>query len=107
MQPENRGFLSSQFLEHVYCSVPSEIKIPEVLDISVDLPSQWAPDDIVGNVQVFTQTKDQTTPVYSVALTKTIYTNGEGHYALRVDYPDPKTKYFLAWRVRKVPRKLN
>ena len=102
-----RGCLYTDYLEHVYCVIPSGMKIPATLDISVDLPSQWAPNDRVGNVLAYTQTEKQDRPEHSAALTKTIYSSGEGHYALRVDYPDPKAQYFLAWRVRKAPKQLH
>ncbi|EGW19820.1 metallophosphoesterase [Methylobacter tundripaludum SV96] len=101
---QSRGPLYSDYLKHVYYLIPPLDKMPATLDISVDLPTELAPDDAPGNVFVYTQAEGENCPVHSIALTKTIYSSGEGHYALRVDYPDPETKYFLAWLVRNEPK---
>jgi 3',5'-cyclic AMP phosphodiesterase CpdA len=104
LPPEVRGPLYSRYLEHAYSGVPAGMKTPASLEMSVDLPERWAPDDIRGHIQVFTKRKSDKAPTLSASLTKAIYSNGEGHISLRVNYPESATRYYLAWRVRDAAR---
>ena len=99
-----RGTLYSQFFEHVFIRIPEGEANVKSVQISVDLPPEWAPDELAGQVLVFTKDSQQHEPTLSLALSKTIYSNGDGHYSLRVDYPEPKTRYYLAWKVRETVR---
>ena len=101
--PSERNVLYQQYLEHTFSGIPASISAPAFLEIAVDLPQQWAPDDIAGNILAFTSASAQP-PVLSKSLSKSIYSNGEGHMSLRVTFPDPGTRYYLAWRVRREKR---
>ena len=97
---EERGFFYNNYLECFYSVTPKDIHMPARLDISVDLPLKWTPDNNPGNVIVFIKHANQEAPRESVELTNSIYCNGEGYFAVSIDYPIPTTTYYLAWKVR-------
>ena len=101
---EERGFFYNNYLESFYSVTPKDINMPARLDISVDLPLKWTPDNLPGNVVVYVKHASQEVPRESPELTKLIYSNGEGYFAISIDYPTPTTTYYLAWKIRGTAR---
>jgi hypothetical protein len=97
---EAKGFLYSRFLEHVSVKCPPGEPI-NALDISVNLPREWAPDDS-DLVKVYTklQSNPAADPEFSDELTREVFYDGEGYFSLRVHEPEPGRTYILAWPPR-------
>jgi len=102
---EAKGFLYSRYLEHAWLKSPSKEEVGS-LDISVDLPREWAPEDNEGAVFAYTkhESAPESDPELSPSLTKRIFSDGDGHFSLLVKAPVPGTTYILAWSLRDRPR---
>lgn len=68
-------------------------------ELSLLLPLAWAPNGGLGGVRAYVQRRGEAEPVLSESLTGKIIPSGDGHYSLRISYPDVETKYYLAWSV--------
>jgi len=95
-RPENeRDYFSRRGMECVFTGM--QRKRAAWYEVSVVIPLAYAPCGGLGGVQAYVQREGEPEPALSESLTRKIVPSGDGHYTLRIAYPDVHTKYFLAW----------
>jgi hypothetical protein len=99
-----RPYLYRHGWEHVSSKTPKSPALFRALEISVEVPRAWAPDDVSGNFAVFVEEPGMNRPHEHIDLTKRLYYNGDGLFSLRVEFPDSETKYYICWRPREAAR---
>lgn len=96
LDPEDRDFFNRQGMDSVFARFQARVAW---IEISLLLPLDLAPQRGLDGVVAYIQRQHEREPVRSESLTRRIVPSGDGHYSLRVPYPDVNTRYYLAWPV--------
>jgi len=96
MREQDRDYFHRRQMDCVYSLISMPIAWAE---ISLLIPLEWAPDRGLDGVKAYIKREEDDEPVESPQLTRQILPSGDGHYSLRIPYPDLKTRYYLAWKV--------